>query len=152
MWLLRRMKIINIEPRVILDFYLKEIRVLAEHGVAIWNSGLPVHPSQVLEKIQKVALKIILGDEYSSYDNARAKFGLNLLSERRLDLCTNYALKLYKSKYCNDFYTLSTHNIETRHKNLVVEPLCNTRKCYLAPHSYLARLVNQNSEKLNLNS
>ena len=152
MWLLRRMKSVNLEPSLILEYYLKEIRILAEHGVAIWNSGLTVNQAQVLEKIQKVALKIILGDGYLSYENARAKFGLQLLSDRRLDLCTNYALKLYKSKYCNNFYSPVTHNVSTRHKNLVVEPLCNTKKCYLAPHSYLARLVNQNSEKLNLES
>ena len=152
MWLLRRMKNINIESSIILDYYLKEIRILAEHGVAIWNSGLTVYQVQKLENIQRVALKIILGEKYTSYESARAKFGLKLLSERREELCIKFALKLYKSKYCEDFYTLSTHSVDTRHKNIVVEPLCNTRKCYLAPHSYLARLVNQNSEKLNLRS
>ena len=109
---------------------MKKIRILAEHGVAIWNSvsGLTVNQAQVLEKIQKVALKIILSDEYLSYENARAKFGLQLLSDRRLGLCTNYALKLYKSKYCNNFYSPVTHKFSTRHKNLVVEPLCNTKE------------------------
>ena len=152
MWLLRRMKSTNIEPEIILDYYIKEIRIIAEHGVAIWNSGLTVSQVQTLEKIQKVALKIIMGDRYTTYEKARINFGLKLLSERREDLCINYALKLFKSKYCSTFFTPATQNVATRNKNLVVEPFCNTKKCYLAPHSYLARLVNQNSGKLNLRS
>ena len=40
MWLLGRMKIITLDPKIILDYYINKIRVLAEPGVAIWNSGL----------------------------------------------------------------------------------------------------------------
>ena len=40
MWLLRRMKLLNLEQHVILDYYMKEIRPLAEQGVIVWNSGL----------------------------------------------------------------------------------------------------------------
>ena len=30
MWLLRRMKAMDLEPKIIIEYYLKEIRVLAE--------------------------------------------------------------------------------------------------------------------------
>ena len=66
MWLLRRLKRLNLDVDLILDFYLKEIRPLAEHGVAIWNSGLTKGQVADLEKIQKIALKIILEDNYIS--------------------------------------------------------------------------------------
>ena len=86
MWLLRRMKSNNLEQHIIIDYYIKEIRILAEHGVVIWNCGLTQHQIHTLEKIQKIALKITLGDRYTSYDDARKQFNLKLLSERRLDL------------------------------------------------------------------
>ena len=35
MWLLRRMKSLKIEERIILDYYIKEIRPVAEHGVVV---------------------------------------------------------------------------------------------------------------------
>ena len=60
MWLLRRLKRINFDIDLILDFYLKEIRPLTEHGVVVWNSGLTKGQVADLEKVQKVALKIIL--------------------------------------------------------------------------------------------
>ena len=68
MWLLRRMKLLKLEPIIILDYYVKEIRVLAEQGVPIWNSGLTKGQVKDLEKIQKVALKIILADEYQLHE------------------------------------------------------------------------------------
>ena len=37
-----------------------------EHGVAIWNSGMTKGQVADLEKIQKIALKIILEDNYIS--------------------------------------------------------------------------------------
>ena len=57
MWLLRRMKLLDLEPHIILDYYMKEIRVLAEQGVPIWNAGLTSSQIRDIERIQKVALK-----------------------------------------------------------------------------------------------
>ena len=35
MWLLRRLKLVKLEPETILDYYIKEIRPIVEHGVEI---------------------------------------------------------------------------------------------------------------------
>ena len=40
MWLLWRMKLLNLEPDIIFDYYAKEVRPLVEHGVVVWNFGL----------------------------------------------------------------------------------------------------------------
>ena len=68
MWLLRRMTNLQMEKEIIVDYYLKEIRSLTKQGVIVWNSGLTKAQIRDIEKIQKVALKIILGDKYFSYD------------------------------------------------------------------------------------
>ena len=96
---------LKLDPHIIFDYYLKEIRVLAEQGVAIWNSGLTKGQDSDLEKIQKVALRIILADDYKSYDLACSYFGVKRLTERRLELCTNFAMKLYKSDKSAEFFT-----------------------------------------------
>ena len=153
MWLLRRMKILKLEPEIIVDYYIKEIRCLAEQGVAIWNSGLTKGQINDLEKIQKVALKIILGDEYWSYDQACEKFEVKSLSLRRLDLCTNFALKLYKSERSREYFTLPNNLEATRSvPQPVLETMCNTVRCYNAPHNYLGRLVNENKDRLQASS
>ena len=80
LWLLRRMKALNLKPDLIFDYYSKEIRVLAEQGVAIWNSGLTKAQVSDIEQIQKVALKVILGDQYQTYEKAFEYFEIDKLS------------------------------------------------------------------------
>ena len=70
MWLLRRLKRINLDIDLIIDFNMKEICPLAEHDVAIWNSGLTKGQVADLEKIQNISQKFILDDQYISYDVA----------------------------------------------------------------------------------
>ena len=152
MWLLRRMKILKLDAEIIVDYYLKEIRVLAEQGVAIWNSGLTKGQIKDLEKIQKVAFKIILSDSYISYELACDTFDSPTLSQRRLQLCTNYAVKLYRSERSGDFFLHSDPRPTARHETqLVVEKFSRTKRCYNAPHNYLARLVNANQAKIKNN-
>ena len=39
MWIIRRMKRLNVEPYIILDVYTKEIRPVLELAVSAWHSG-----------------------------------------------------------------------------------------------------------------
>ena len=149
MWLIRRMKLLKLEPNIIIDFYIKEIRALAEQGVAIWNSGITKSEINDLEKIQKIALKIILGDQYESYKSACNFFKIDTLSTRRLKLSTQFAIKLYKSDKSDRFFKHVNKAVKTRtDQPLVIENFCNTMKAYNAPHNYLTRLVNQNKSKI----
>ena len=140
------------DPQLIFDYYIKEVRVLAEQGVVIWNSGLTKGQINDLEKIQKVAFKIILGDDYRSYDAACTLFNVTHLTDRRLELCTSYALKLFQSDRSSEYFTHHNPIMQTRQESqLVVENKVNTKRCYNAPHNYLARLVNLNRNKLKSN-
>ena len=118
----------------------------------VWNSGLTKSQISELEKVQKVALKIILGDQYYSYELACNFFKIEKLSTRRLQLCTKFALKLYKSVKSEFYFTHAKKTINTRsEQKLLVENHCNTTKAFNAPHNYLARLVNQNKSKIKIN-
>ena len=129
---------------------MKEIRPLAEHGVAIWNSGLTKGQVADLEKIQKIAPKIILEDNYISYDVACTLMNILPLELRRTDLCTSFAIKLYKSPRSNEYFTPADKLVNTRSEQqlLVEEKRSNTKRCQNAPHNYLARLINQNKIKI----
>ena len=71
------MKLLNLEETIILQYYLKEIRPLAEHAVVVWNSGLTKSQINDLEKIQRIALVIILGNNFHSYSEACSKLNLH---------------------------------------------------------------------------
>ena len=150
MWLLRRLKIFKLEPDVLFDYYIKEIRPLVEQGVPIWNSGLTKAQVNLIENIQKVAFKVILGDFYISYNVACTLFSVPPLEYRRTDLSTNFAIKLYKSPRSRDFFEPALKHVNTRssQQSLVIEKTSNTKRCQNAPHNYLARLINQNKIKI----
>ena len=150
MWLLRRLKIVKLQPELILDFYIKEVRPLLEQGVPIWNSGLTRAQCRAIENVQKVALKIILQENYISYEVACTLMNIIPLEYRRLDLATNFAIRLYKSQRCKEYFEPVKKSISTRNNNkhLVKEIKSNTKRCYNAPHNYLARLINKNKSKI----
>ena len=78
------------------------IRIIAEFAVPVWNSSLTGYDVIKLERIQKIAFNIILGDEYLSYTNALKLLGMQKLSERRKHLCIKFAKKsLKRNKFSN---------------------------------------------------
>ena len=62
------MKILGVEKFPLLDYYMKAIRVQLELAVPVWHSGLTLQEENNLERVQKVALKIILKDQYKNYN------------------------------------------------------------------------------------
>ena len=50
------MKINKLKPEIIFDYYANEVRPLAEHSVAIWNSGLTKGQLEDLETNRKGCL------------------------------------------------------------------------------------------------
>ena len=56
------MKVLDVEPSIICDVYVKEIRSLLELAVPAWHSGLSKKQTADIERVQKVAVKVILSD------------------------------------------------------------------------------------------
>ena len=69
--------------KLLLDVFYKQIRSIAEFAVPVWNSSLAGEDVAKIERLQKIALHIILGDDYRSYTSALKTFGLEKLSVRR---------------------------------------------------------------------
>ena len=59
----------------------------------VWHSSITKQCENNLERVQKSALKVILGEKYVSYDNALKVLGLQSLKERREELCLKFAKK-----------------------------------------------------------
>ena len=63
--------------------YISFIRSLLEQSSNVWSSSLTVECQKDIEIVQKIALKIILKDQYKSYENALKLLDLETLKERR---------------------------------------------------------------------
>ena len=147
MWSLRRMKVLDLEPLTILDVYMKEIRSVVELAVPAWHSGLTLKQSSDIERVQRVAVHIILSDCNTgmsdfSYDMALVTLDLEPLSVRRERLCHTFAKKTLKSRHSTIFQKNESQHF-TRNKVTYIEHKSNTKRCYNSPVNYLTRLLNE---------
>ena len=88
-----------------LDAYNKQMRCVLELAVAVWEPGLTLAENKQIERVQKCALYVILGDTYLCYSNALRTLEVTNLADRRFKLCLNFAKKAEKhQKYQNWFF------------------------------------------------
>ena len=150
MWTLRRMKQLNLEPLLILDVYIKEVRSVLELAVPAWHSGLTVRQSADIERVQKVAVYIILSDFSTgksefTYDMALVILDIEPLAVRRDRLCLNFAKKTLKSRH-SEMFPKKVDVYHTRQPtDLIQEHYSNTKRCFKSPLNYLSRLLNENA-------
>ena len=79
--------------RDLLIIYKSFIRSKLEQSAAVWHSSLSKCNENDLERVQKSALKVILGEKYIDYRNALKKLDIESLYERREALCLKFAKK-----------------------------------------------------------
>lgn len=95
--MLRTLKKFGLPVEDLLTVFQAYIRPITEYCAPVWHSSLTSADSNQIESIQKRALRIILGREYQTYENALITTKLITLSERRVQLCVKFAKSLEKN-------------------------------------------------------
>ena len=72
-----------------------------------FHSRLTVEQSYKLERVQKVCLKVILGEMYLDYESALEMCALQPLFKRRQERCLSFALKCIKHPRNNRLFPLN---------------------------------------------
>ena len=80
----------------LLDIYILFVRSVTEYCAVAFHSSLTQEQTHKLETIQRICLKVILGDMYISYSAALEMCGLQTLAERRQKRCLDFAIKCVK--------------------------------------------------------
>ena len=70
LWILRRLKILGAQQEALVNVYVKQIRCILEFGAPVWQGSVTVAEKYDIERVQKIAARIILGRQYSSYQDA----------------------------------------------------------------------------------
>ena len=139
MWSLRRMKMLGMDSFTILDYYMKEVRVHLELAVPVWHSGLANKLSNDIERVQRVAVGIMLSDV--PYTNACSTLGLKPLNVRRLELCERFAVSTAseKSRHKDLFQLVKNKRVG---KSEYMEHNCRKSRFYKSPLPFLTRVLN----------
>ena len=117
----------------------------------VFHSGLTVNQSRDIESIQKRALKLILGDLYTSYEEACSLMSAEPLSDRRDSLCLTFVKRAVRSGNHMDIFTPAGGASVTRSNDNLLnlkEYNCRTKRFFNSPLVALSRLYNQNLRKL----
>ena len=93
LWLIRRLKNMGANKEELLDMYKKHCRSILEYAVPVWNGALTDYEIKSIERVQKMALHIILDELYVNYQNALKMANLETLEVRRTKLCLSFAKK-----------------------------------------------------------
>ena len=138
---LKDKELLNVDPFIALDVYTKEIRSVLEVSVPAWHIGLTNQQTYDIERVQKVAVAIILGNSGLNYYKKLRILGLETLEQRREKICLTFAKRTLKSRHSSIFErTNTTYN--TRQQTVFRECRSNTSRFYKSPLNYLTRLLN----------
>ena len=141
MWILRRLKKMNMSTSFLVDVYIKEVRSTLEQAVPVWNAGLTKDQVTTIERVQKTALFIILDKHYINYEVACAVSDLEPLEIRREKICLNFAMKNAKSG--DSLFSIINQRSNKRNKKFTVkEYKCRTKRYQMSSLPYLAKLIN----------
>ena len=124
--------------------YILYVRSILEQSCVVWNSSLTAENSNDLERIQKAAVRIILGDKFENYDDALEKVDLQRLTERRNDLCLKFAKKCTQSEKTQDIFPLKrkTHDIDVRYPEKFAVKFANTERLKKSAIPNMQRMLN----------
>ena len=84
----------------LVQIYILYIRSVTEQSAVVWHPAITKGERRDIERTQKVALKVIFGQKYTSYEHALKLTGLETLDSRRKKLSLNFAKKISEI-WCN---------------------------------------------------
>ena len=142
LWILRRLRNYGASTSSLADVYTKQIRSILEFGVPIWQGNITLEEKNDIERVQRCATHIILGDHYKTYPEALKALNLETLEVRRIRLCLNFALKAESHPKFRNWFVPTTKAYNTRHNKKYKDVFANHARFSRSPLGYLIRLLN----------
>ena len=90
-----------------MQIYFLYIRSVLEYNSSVWLSSITQEERNDLERVQRCACRIILKDEYISYESALSRLNLQNLSERRKTLALRFAKKCTTNDRFENWFPLN---------------------------------------------
>ena len=125
--------------------YILQIRSKLEQSAVVWHSSLTQKCKKKLERVQKSALRIILGDQYINYRNALEVLDLQSLDDRRESLCLKFAKKCLQVKKFQSMFPKrrQVHSMKKRKNEKFVMRRSLTGRHQNSAIPYMQRLLNR---------
>ena len=114
-------------------------------AVPLWSGSITKKEINSIERVQKISVKLILGNRYINYDHALRTLELDNLEERRSDICLKFAKKCVKNvKFKHWFPKVASAN--TRSKIMYIKPSGKTKRYLTSSIPHLVQILNENEK------
>ena len=129
-----------------LRVWVSYLRPICEYAAPLWHSSISVAESSKIESIQKRALRIILGGDFTCYSDALESLKIPSMYQRRKSLCLKFGNSILASpkfRYLLPDFRAPDHVLRGFNRPLVREIKCNQTRYYKSTIPYLARELNK---------
>ena len=149
MQLLRKVASFGVPEEELKNVYILFVRSLLEQSAVVWHSSLTLENITDLERVQKYAMKFILGDKFVSDKKSLEKLEIETLQGRREQLCLNFAKSCTKNPKFGDMFpeNTKTHTMELRNPEVFQVIHANTERFRKSAIIYMQHLLNDDAEK-----
>ena len=125
------------------QIYFSFVRSHLEKSATLWHSSLTEKNKTDLERVQKTAIKIILGNNNINYKKGLLKLDIDDLSTRREKLCLDFAKKC--TKHPKLTYMFPTNDkTRGRKTNRYKVQFASTERLKQSAVIYMQNLLNAN--------
>ena len=116
--MLHKLYSFNLSDEDMVTIYTLYIRSILEQSCQVWHYSITNEENGDLERVQKAACKVILGERYSDYASALDDLNLDSLEKRRKTLSLKFAKKCLKYNQTKDMFPLNNNDaIEVRNRD-----------------------------------
>ena len=129
------------------SIYLSHVRSILEQSCVIWHSSLTKENIENLERVQKNAFRIILGNRYNDYEDSLNYLQLDKLSLRREKLSLKFALNGAENSKTKTLFKVRKKIQKLRKQTKFKTFKANTERTRLSAVPYLRNLLNQNLQE-----
>ena len=113
LYMLSKLKAFKVARQDLIKIWTTFIRPIAEYVAPLWHSSLTIFEREKIERLQKRALRIILGGDYPGYESALQVLNLPSLITRREVLTKKFAKSILKSNKHRKLLPQKRANVRT---------------------------------------
>ena len=146
MMMLHKLHSFNVDDEDMVTIYILYIRSILEQSCQVWHFSISQEEKSDLERVQKVACRIILDDRYEDYHSALQLLGLDTLVDRRQKLSLKFAKKCLKHKNTRDMFPLNpSEGQEVRNREIFQVQHAKGSRLFDSSVPQLQRALNQDA-------
>ena len=143
MCMLRNLYEFEIPKADLVMIYTMYIRSVLEYNSNVWFSSITNEEREDIERVQRVACKIILKEDYRDYQQALEALNLQSLSDRRQSLAKRFALKCANSDRFSNMFPLNQKQAETRNNEKYLVKFAKSGRLQKSSIPAMQKLLNR---------